>query len=162
MKLDIFFKDAVSIGETYLHRANKKTAISKQEAIECGAVPGRLCNEIRREKLIVKAVGVGWKRVESRGKKGALHIKKLKEKNIIKNKGKGLEGEKKTLYNLNLIDNCKKCRLEKFILLRVGNNSHYSSKALKKLHYFKVQIIQTSCDISFHPKKKKQILCLQI
>lgn len=56
----------LSIGGTYLHKANKKTAFSTQEEIDQGAVPSRLCNEMRREERrpIVKASGGGWKGVE--------------------------------------------------------------------------------------------------
>lgn len=49
-----------------MHKANKKTAFSTQEEIDQGAVPSRLCNEMRREERrpIVKASGGGWKGVE--------------------------------------------------------------------------------------------------
>lgn len=64
-----------------MHKANKKTAFPKQEEIDWGAVPSRLCNEMRGEERrpIVKASGGGWRREEKRIYETKLSEVKAKE-----------------------------------------------------------------------------------
>lgn len=65
-----------------MHKANKKTAFSTQEEIDCGAVPSKLCNEMRREegRPIVKASGGGWKGVEDGEEKRRVNKRKQRKK----------------------------------------------------------------------------------
>lgn len=60
----------------------KKTAFSMQEEIDWGAVPSRLCNEMRGEERrpTVKASGGGWKGVEDGEKKRGVNRRKRKKK----------------------------------------------------------------------------------
>lgn len=80
-----------------MHKANKKTAFSTQEEIDWGAVPSRLCNEMRGEegRPIVKASGGGWKGVEDGEEK------RRKQKKKTKGEKEKWKREEEALSNVN-------------------------------------------------------------
>lgn len=71
-----------------MHKANKKKKqhFSTQEEIDWGAVPSRLCNEMRSEegRPIVKASGGGWKGVEDGEERRRVNKRKQKKKTMKK------------------------------------------------------------------------------
>lgn len=97
-----------------MHKANKKTAFSTQKEIDWGAVPSRLCNEMRREERrpIVKASGGGWKEWRTEKRRGERRrVNKRKQKKKTKQKVRRKSGgEKRGKVSLTVKSYCVLCK----------------------------------------------------